>query len=269
MGRISEVKTIAGRSGPRREHAHDEHSVALVWKGAAKALVRGSPREATAGQAVLIAAGTPHECSPLRFEEWDYTLLLVRPGADSKLDEILAEADDGMLVLDVPSAFASSLAIAAEGGRDNSAIIALDALLARIAAPRNAARASATGESSFPAGLELAAEKLRSSIEEGASIDELAELAGMGKYRFARAFKSAFGLSPHAYLLNLRVNEAKSLLRGGKSLVDTALACGFCDQSHFGRVFERTVGLSPAAYARGALRRNGARTYKTGDGDMA
>ena len=63
-----------------------------------------------------------------------------------------------------------------------------------------------------------------------------------------RAFKAAYGLTPHAYLLNLRVDRARARLRRGQSLAEVALDCGFCDQSHLPRAFSRLVGLTPAAY---------------------
>jgi transcriptional regulator GlxA family with amidase domain len=91
---------------------------------------------------------------------------------------------------------------------------------------------------------------LRASCAEGASMDELALAAGMSKYHLAREFKSAYGLSPHAYLLNLRINRAKAMLRSGTSPVETALACGFCDQSHLNHVFSAIVGIPPAVYTR-------------------
>jgi AraC-like DNA-binding protein len=63
-----------------------------------------------------------------------------------------------------------------------------------------------------------------------------------------RSFKDAYGLTPHAYHLNLRVNEAKARLRMDGDLATVALDAGFCDQSHFTRVFTRCVGMPPAAY---------------------
>jgi AraC-like DNA-binding protein len=256
MGIIREVKTIEGRRGPLREHSHDEHSIALVWRGATKASVDGQRRTVQAGQAALIAAGMPHECSPISAEDWGYTLLLVAAGGDELLDNALAGAEGGLLVIGIPTRRALAMAEAAEHGSEAAALGAMDELLAMTGQARET-HGFSRGIIMRQAGIEAAEARLRSSIEEGASLDELSELAGMGKYGFARAFKAGYGLSPHAYLLNLRVNQAKAMLGSGRPLADTALACGFCDQSHFTRVFERTVGLSPAVYARLMARRRG------------
>jgi AraC-like DNA-binding protein len=252
MKAIREVKTISARLGPRREHAHEEHSVAFVWRGAARAGIEGAPMLVRAGQAILIAAGAPHECAPLAPEDWGYTLLLVREGALGPLDLALAAADRGCLVLDTPAEEGRSIAAAAAEDSEAEALARLADLLDRLgASPRGPAPDSRSRAA--PGSVSAAEAFLRASLEGGASLDELAALAGMGKYRLVREFKAAYGLSPHAYLLNLRVNEAKAMLRSGASPVETALACGFCDQSHFGRVFERTVGLPPAAFLRSTL----------------
>ncbi|MCP6275069.1 helix-turn-helix domain-containing protein, partial [Klebsiella pneumoniae] len=67
-------------------------------------------------------------------------------------------------------------------------------------------------------------------------------------FRLTRAFKAAFGLAPHAYLVQLRLSRARRLLADGLSPAETAAALGFADQSHLGRWFRRAYGLTPAAY---------------------
>ena len=68
------------------------------------------------------------------------------------------------------------------------------------------------------------------------------------RFRLTRAFKSAFGLPPHAYLVQLRLARARHWLAKGEQPADVAIALGFADQSHLGRWFVRAYGLTPAAY---------------------
>jgi AraC-like DNA-binding protein len=63
-----------------------------------------------------------------------------------------------------------------------------------------------------------------------------------------RAFKVAFGLAPHAYLIQLRLSKARFLLAKGDPLAEVAMKLGFADQSHMGRWFRRAYGLTPASY---------------------
>jgi AraC family transcriptional regulator len=68
---------------------------------------------------------------------------------------------------------------------------------------------------------------------------------------FARAFKKTTGVAPHKCLSDLRVEEAKRVMLTTKlPLADTALICGFGDQSYFTRVFSRNVGCSPGTWRR-------------------
>lgn len=86
--------------------------------------------------------------------------------------------------------------------------------------------------------------------EEAFSLDELAAEAGLSKFHFLRVFAKATGQTPHAYLVNLRVNRARDLLATGTRPAEAAVAAGFADQSHLTRVFKRIVGVTPGHYAR-------------------
>ncbi len=85
------------------------------------------------------------------------------------------------------------------------------------------------------------------------SLAELAAVAGMGVRQFCRAFRASIGDSPHQYLLNQRVERAKSLIAAGRALSEVALDSGFADQSQLTRTFVQRVGVTPAAY-RASLR---------------
>ena len=82
------------------------------------------------------------------------------------------------------------------------------------------------------------------------SLERLARQAGLGRYQLIRAFRAATGLTPHAYLLNARINQGRRLLRDGLALAEVAYQLGFADQSHFQRVFKAHVGLTPGQYRR-------------------
>ena len=80
------------------------------------------------------------------------------------------------------------------------------------------------------------------------SLDLLARESELGRYQLIRAFRAATGLTPHAYLLNARVNRGRQLLNQGQALAEVAYQLGFADQSHFQRVFKAHVGVTPGQY---------------------
>ena len=66
---------------------------------------------------------------------------------------------------------------------------------------------------------------------------------------FRRIFTEKYGISPKEYIINMRIDYAKQLLRSGQmSVSDTARACGYFEESHFSREFSKRVGVSPCEY---------------------
>lgn len=80
------------------------------------------------------------------------------------------------------------------------------------------------------------------------SLDELAALAGIGKFQLLRRFKKAYGTTPHDWLLQQRADRARGLIRRGTALSDAAASAGFADQSHMTRVFMQRFGFTPGAW---------------------
>jgi AraC family transcriptional regulator len=90
-------------------------------------------------------------------------------------------------------------------------------------------------------------------LDERLSLDELARVAGVSRFHFARQFRLRTGESPMGFLLRARIERGKSLLRdGAASIGNVAAALGFADQSHFTRTFKRVVGVPPSEYKTGA-----------------
>jgi len=101
-------------------------------------------------------------------------------------------------------------------------------------------------------GMSAVRDYLHEHMASDVGLDELARFAGADRFRLTRQFTRAFGLSPHAYLVRLRLRAARRLLATGASAAEVAAAVGFSDQSHLGRWFQRAYRLSPAAYQRSA-----------------
>jgi AraC-like DNA-binding protein len=83
------------------------------------------------------------------------------------------------------------------------------------------------------------------------SLPHLASLVGYSADHFARLFKRAFRLSPHQYILERRVERAKSMLRTrSHSIAEVAVICGFASQAHLHAAFRARTGLTPGAFRR-------------------
>lgn len=80
------------------------------------------------------------------------------------------------------------------------------------------------------------------------SLQDMSTRLAMSRFSLIRLFKHQLGLAPHAYQINLKVNQARQLLRSGNALADVAFRLGFCDQSHFHRCFKAHTGITPKQY---------------------
>lgn len=81
------------------------------------------------------------------------------------------------------------------------------------------------------------------------SLATLAAGAGLTPFQLIVLFKRTVGLTPHAYLIQIRLNVAREHLRRGSPLADSATAAGFYDQSALTRHFKRWYGITPRQYA--------------------
>jgi AraC-like DNA-binding protein len=97
-------------------------------------------------------------------------------------------------------------------------------------------------------------EYITARYAEDISLADLGALTSRSPFYVARIFSKVVGLPPHAYLESIRVQHAREFLRSGMTLVDTALAIGYPDQSHFTHRFRRHTGITPGEYSKANAR---------------
>ena len=97
--------------------------------------------------------------------------------------------------------------------------------------------------------LERAQEYLHAHLDRSLRLSDIAKIAQMSPYHFARSFKAYFGEPPYRYLQRLRLNKAIELMeQPSLSMEDIAINVGFSSTSHFGAFFVRQMGISPGAF---------------------
>lgn len=84
--------------------------------------------------------------------------------------------------------------------------------------------------------------------DEFVCLEDLSQQLGISRYAIIRLFKNNLGLTPHAYQLNHKINQARTLLKNGEPILRVAHHLGFTDQSHFHRVFKSHTGITPKQY---------------------
>jgi AraC family transcriptional regulator len=121
-------------------------------------------------------------------------------------------------------------------------------LIRHVLAPRRPGRGR---DGALPRGrLRAVVEYIEEHLDASPTLGQIAAVAHLSPYHFARQFKAATGLPPHQYVIARRVERAKQLLRAGTglSLAEVATDAGFSDQSQFSRHFKRLVAVTPGQF---------------------
>lgn len=92
-------------------------------------------------------------------------------------------------------------------------------------------------------------ERIACQFGQGLTLEQLAADEGLPVLRFLRDFTQATGVTPHAYIVETRVQAARSMLQEvDRPLADIACACGFAHQSHMGSAMRAALGMTPSQY---------------------
>ena len=93
---------------------------------------------------------------------------------------------------------------------------------------------------------------IRGNLASNISVSELAVLVQMSPSHFARTFKASFGVTPYRFVMQERIDEARTMLKDRElSASQVAMAFGFASQSHFVKVFRQFTGVTPKQYRAG------------------
>lgn len=108
---------------------------------------------------------------------------------------------------------------------------------------------SATESNHAPRWLIQARELLHEHFAESLKLDDMAQAVGVHPVHLAQTFHKSFGCTVGDYVRKLRIERAcHELATSQSTIVEIALATGFCDQSHFTRTFKRVIGVAPSQY---------------------
>jgi AraC-like DNA-binding protein len=247
--------TVSASTQHFAPHWHDAYGFGLLEHGGQRWRSRCGSVDAYSGAVINTNPGEVHDGRPLGGPKRQWRILSVPvPVMTSLLDrehcdvEIVAPViDDPCLVRALrrlfqrmrhdPESASPPLAI------EESIVEACVLLIAR--------HGSAPFRVSDAAGqLDQVRERLADAERRVPSLTELATLAGLSKYQVLRAFRRRYGLPPHAWLLCLRAERARTLITHGFTLANTAACTGFADQSHMSRTFRRHYGYTPGAWQR-------------------
>jgi AraC-like DNA-binding protein len=230
-------------------HTHAEWTLLLIDEGEVAYRLDGRDRLAPTATLTLLPPGVPHDGRAATAGGFRKRVAYV--DGDWLGDEAVARTVDAPLLAHPSAAGAAgrlhrALGMGGDGLRAESELLAirraaLRAFGARVVPVRRddplAVRLRALLDDRLTAAPTLA----------GAAVE-----LGTSAPRLVRAFTAAYGMPPHRYLTGRRVDLARRLLLRGIPVAEVAVAAGFYDQAHLTRHFARTLGVTPARFARAA-----------------
>ena len=248
-----------GPAGVLVTHAHDEYQLGLSLNFPGEYTYRGSTYAVPAGSVSILHPGELHAARDveLRQVSAEFRMMYLSPELMQHTVRDIAERPESLpffstpVLLDVRivSLFLSIHRALTEPStsqleKESLLLLLLQRLIRRYAHKPVPYRSLAIAR---PEVLR-ARDYLHAHAAQSVSLQELAQIAGLSPFHFARAFRQEVGLPPHRYQMQVRIDHARRLLAQGVSIANVATDTGFYDQSHFGWHFKRLVGVTPARY---------------------
>jgi AraC-like DNA-binding protein len=233
-------------------HTHDQFGFGAIRAGGQRWHSDKKLVEAIAGDAIAVNPGEVHDGAPLGDRGRCWAMLYIDPqamyrAASDIFGESAGEFEVAKPVLEDARAaliFWELLAAEADAGEEDvrreELLLGLTALIGPYQPPAR------------PVVSTVAAARARIDDDPAASLTlaDLSDTCGISRFQAIRAFRKETGLTPHAYLIQRRIDLVRSMISQGDSLAAAAAAAGFADQSHMTRAFRMKYGLTPGAYAR-------------------
>lgn len=239
-------------------HVHDAFVVAVTEEGGAVIKSRGVVEQACSGALLVFNPAEPQSSWMGRSRHWVYRgFYLTQSAVDCIAHSLGIEAvpyfmRNTLADADLVDRFLA-LHRALEDGQDpfRQRELLTDAF------GRLFQRHGSGGDRIEPAPhggavLRAAINMMRARHADSLRLEELGDAVGLTPFQLIGLFKRAVGLTPHAYLTQIRLNVACRALRRGRRIADVAAACGFCDQSALTTHFKRCYGITPLQFAKAA-----------------
>lgn len=241
-----------------KSHSHPTFSIGAIDEGNSVFQSSfGTAQKISAGTLVIVPAHIEHSCNPLSDQAWSYQMLHLdiswlnqwyaefqKEGFDLNLPQhrplIIKDENLYQAFSDMNETLFDSQKLILE--KEQSLIYCLTQLLL----PHFILEEIQKTQYLYESFLNLI--HIIKSSERFISLEELAQQVGLSRYAIIRLFKANVGLTPHAFQINLKVNQARAQLKQGIPLAELAVNLGFSDQSHFHKAFKAHTGITPRQF---------------------
>jgi AraC-like DNA-binding protein len=244
-----------GRQLCYARHSHEVFSIGAITAGRSTYLHEKSSQQVQAGTVVLMNPGDVHACNPIADQHWSYLMLYV--------DTQWLTALQHELGLDPNHDFQPLAHIQSTSPELFNGLKHLYATLIDSQAALMDKQCSAVGffsQMQHTLGsvsirpelatqrIERVAQYINDNFKQAITLDDMCSAASLSGSYLIRAFEQRYHMTPHAYLINRRIQHARTQLKSGRLIVDVAHELGFADQAHFQRAFKKHLAATPGQY---------------------
>lgn len=245
-----EIKRCNNSIHSSKAHFHNEVSIGLIESGSSKTKIDGNTYELADKDFLIIPPNISHKCNPNDFENWNFRMLYIntewfKSGFNIQGEKIKFNYKkiNQKMFLDIVNLL-DKIENSDINLEDESKFLGYISLLI------NSDKLYSNDEISDNTNFNISRikEYLDENYLKDIKLDDLANIIDVSKYYLIRKFNAHYGLPPHQYITNLRINYAKKLLKSNKDFVSVAVESGFYDQSHFIKFFKNYTGVTPMMY---------------------
>jgi AraC-like DNA-binding protein len=250
---FAELRCSRTSSAPYKPHIHQCFSIGAVDKGAVEYNVGGTTDILAPGSLVLINPETLHVCNPAGQHARSYYMLHLDTNWCLKVQQSMWEIDRFVEAEEIridDDALYDRFCRTMENLMNKKILLQeKEQLLYELACNIFfIACKSLKPRKETHTDIETLKKLLAQDLDRDLPLNILAGELDANPYTLIRSFKAACGITPHAFRMNCRIEKARRLLRQGCSIADTALECGFFDQSHLHRHFKAMTTVTPNQY---------------------
>jgi len=246
---VDVISIRSDRSFPR--HSHDEFGIGYLVSGGQESWSGRGLVEAGAGDIITVNPGEMHDGIGRAGKPRHWRMLFLAPEALPRYAE--RRADD--LVFENPvmrtpaqrGLVEGAIAAIAEARPDATDIEERVMLAVRDVFDGGDGEPFDTA-TDYSSGVRRVLERMHDAFSEPLSLSDYAETSGLSRFQILRRFTKEVGATPHAYLTQYRVKQAKQWMSGGMPVAEAAVSSGFSDQSHLTRAFQRQIGVTPGRF---------------------
>lgn len=244
-----------GRKVCYSRHSHEVFSIGAITAGQSTYLHEKTTQTIAAGTVVVMNPGEVHACNPIDDQPWSYLMLYVNAQWLGALQRDCG-ANNGGVFRGYP----------ATHSRDPLLFDGLLALHRQLVdsqldtlAKQEAAVGFFTRVEQRLGGSTLTPRRPNPKVERVARfidahylqpirLEDLCAVANLSEAYLIRAFEQHYHMTPHAWLVNRRIQHGQAQLRSGEPIADIAQQSGFADQAHFQRAFKKHLAATPGQY---------------------